>query len=579
VILKRNVWGDTADIVYGLGGGEGAYKDALCRLKATCGSRSVMRAVHLEAYNREEAPKRDPASFRRYAEKVRTHLFNLSYIGEAGHADIIERLTQNLQIQDRLSWNDGRQGGLEHRTINEFGVWLCARASAYQNAYSIAADQYQKPNQTPRHQPQQTSYGSKRNVHVHHGAGTFLRQEGKGEENQEAEEHCFKCEESHLLHNCTFFKAPPVSDRTTFVMRQGLCFCCLGIRHNAHDCKEKKSCTIGRCKLSHHPLLHNEAVGDAKSCHEMDSEPKPIAFGVIQLEAESTDGELIPVSLFIDPESTATFFREGIVRSLKLDGHSQTLRVEGVAETSSVAPSEYLDLRIRTAFGEVVTIQGSTLRSVTKPVPFMNWELWRKRWPHLDDIPEIRPAGGRIDILIGLNHNTYTTATESRIGGDDEPTAEKTRLAFEKLNSVDIATHSQLEEEAVPYSWLKSSSFLLEQLSAWPMDSPWMAEKEEMRSARLNIDDSQAILVFNWTYDRIMSQERPALIQRDEKYRTLTPTMTSGGMSRRYQMPNHVIEADFVPPHSSLIPDPESETSSGENGAVKCFIIKILLLF
>ena len=44
-------------------------------------------------------------------------------------------------------------------------------------------------------------------------------------------------------------------------------------------------------------------------------------------------------------------------------------------------------------------------------------------------------------------------------------------------------------------------------------------------------------------------------------------------------MPNHVIEADFVPLHSSLIPDPESETSSGENGAAKCFIIKILLWF
>jgi hypothetical protein len=70
-------------MVYGLGiSGEGAYKDALRRLKATCGSRSVMRAVHLKKLNREEAPKGNPASFLRYAEKVRTILFNLSYIGE-----------------------------------------------------------------------------------------------------------------------------------------------------------------------------------------------------------------------------------------------------------------------------------------------------------------------------------------------------------------------------------------------------------------------------------------------------------------------------------------------------------------
>ena len=78
----------------------------------------------------------------------------------------------------------------------------------------------------------------------------------------------------------------------------------------------------------------------------MDSEPRQIAFGAIQLEAESTDGELIPVSVLIDPASTATFFREGIVRSLKLHGHSQTLRVEGVAETSSTATSEYLTCRL-----------------------------------------------------------------------------------------------------------------------------------------------------------------------------------------------------------------------------------------
>lgn len=43
-ILKRNVRGETADMVCGFGGGEAAYKEALLRLKATCGSRPVMRA-------------------------------------------------------------------------------------------------------------------------------------------------------------------------------------------------------------------------------------------------------------------------------------------------------------------------------------------------------------------------------------------------------------------------------------------------------------------------------------------------------------------------------------------------------
>ena len=92
--------------------------------------------------------------------------------------------------------------------------------------------------------------------------------------------------------------------------------------------------------------------------------------------------------------------------------------------------SEYLELPIETLFGEVATLKESTLPSVTRPVPFFKWETLRKRWQHLDYLPELRSAGARIHILIGLNHNTLTTPTESRIEGDNELTAEKTRLGW-----------------------------------------------------------------------------------------------------------------------------------------------------
>lgn len=213
-ILKRSVRGETADMVYGLGGGEEAYKDALLRLKTTCGSRAVMRAAHLQALDRIDIPRGDPASLRRFAEKVRTHLFNLSCIGETGDADIIERLAQKLQIQDRLSWNDGRRGGLEYRSMNEFGSWLCLRASAYQNAYSIASDQSSRPSGSMRPgQSQQQmqlphQHAGRRNVRTHYGDSTGGRPDNKSpSEEKKAMDHCFKCEGVHRLHTCTFFKA------------------------------------------------------------------------------------------------------------------------------------------------------------------------------------------------------------------------------------------------------------------------------------------------------------------------------------------------------------------------------------
>ena len=73
--------------------------------------------------------------------RVRAHLIDLTPIGEIGHSDIVEKITLNLQLNDRLAWNDGRESGLEYRTLNEFSSWLCNRAIDYLNPYTIAAEQ------------------------------------------------------------------------------------------------------------------------------------------------------------------------------------------------------------------------------------------------------------------------------------------------------------------------------------------------------------------------------------------------------------------------------------------------------
>lgn len=65
-ILKERVRNSPAeDLVYGLGGGEAAYKEALRRMKQRFGRRDVIRAAHLQALEKMEFPKGDPASFLR----------------------------------------------------------------------------------------------------------------------------------------------------------------------------------------------------------------------------------------------------------------------------------------------------------------------------------------------------------------------------------------------------------------------------------------------------------------------------------------------------------------------------------
>lgn len=70
------------------------------------------------------------------------------------------------------------------------------------------------------------------------------------------------------------------------------------------------------------------------------------------------------------------------------------------------------------------------MRLIAKPVAVVDWEKLRDRWTHLTDLQPIRMCGGRIDILIGLEHATLITPIESHSMRDDEPTASKARLEW-----------------------------------------------------------------------------------------------------------------------------------------------------
>ncbi|KAI9554965.1 hypothetical protein GHT06_020249 [Daphnia sinensis] len=364
-ILKRHLRGDCLDVVYGLGGGEAAYIQALVRLKENYGRRDVMRAAHIQALEKLEIHKNDPTSFKRYAEKVRTHLFDLTRIGETAAADIIERICFKLQLNDRLAWNADRGSGLETRGLNQFGTWLCNRAAAYQNAYSIAADQLNGA--TGRTRDKQNSRTNK--------TSTETRDNGSY---TSGNSYCFKCEGSHKLEDCQLFKDLTIKERLSFCIRRRLCFNCFKSRHSAMECRVKKTCSVSNCRR----LLHDQA-----------------AVGMIQLDVLDADGRTVKANVFLDEGSDSTLFREEFIRRLKLSGCPQTLSVDGAGGV------------------------------VKNPVPLVDWNTLKTRWRHLADLPA-ESNGGRVDILLGIDQAHLTTAIESRIGRENEPTAIRTRLGW-----------------------------------------------------------------------------------------------------------------------------------------------------
>ena len=387
-ILRNHLQNGLRDLVYGLGGGEQAYMDALERLKETCGNRSAMRVAQIRALDQLDPPSDDQASFKRFAERVRTQLYDLTCIGEQGHADIIERLSVKLGLVDRLAWNEGKGVGLETRTMRQFGAWLCSRASAYENAYAVTSH-FNRPNRSssahnngPNNNNNTNRFQSsfiptkfkKRDGKTHHVAAAAPSSkvevkkvaaprvtgscETSVKEKQPVEPYCFKCDGNHWLPQCSFFKEMVVSERMRFCMRRGLCYACFGVRHGLERCSFKRECGRNGCKLYHHQLLHDDSKGttNASSCCAQ-VEVNRIAFGVICLDAVGADGRLVPVNVMLDSGSNSTLIREGLARKLRVKGQQQVLRISGVAGSSSThESSEHLELSLQTAFGETVTV-------------------------------------------------------------------------------------------------------------------------------------------------------------------------------------------------------------------------------
>lgn len=411
-LLKRYVRGDCQDIIYGLGGGEPAYIEALVRLKQTCGRRDVMRAAHVQAMDKLEL-KQDPRSFKRFAERIRTHLFDLTRIGETSTVDLIERICQRLSLHDRLAWNEGRWGQIEHRSLNDFGTWLCQRASSYQNAYTLAADQVESTTK-------EKSSDFNRRARTHQGSTTPRKP------------FCFKCGKDHRLYECDEFKELSIGERVTFCIRHHLCFCCFGTKHSVVDCPAKKPCEHEDCRYTHHELLHDpDRLPVRRSRPSAACSGRPgVDLGMMRLEVTSTDGRhSVRVNAFVDEGSDSTLMVSSCASVLGLQGDSQILEVDGVGGEVRQHTSKRVQFVLRSESGESFTMEASTMKKVANPAPVVDWSEKKLTWPHLADLP-VGEVGGSVDLLIGMDYAHLLVVQESRGGKAGEPIASRTRLGW-----------------------------------------------------------------------------------------------------------------------------------------------------
>lgn len=71
---------------------------------------------------------------------------------------------------------------------------------------------------------------------------------------------CSICKrQDHYIEDCAQFRSYDVSRRWRLVGELNLCRCCLD-RHATRVCRNADECGVDRCKLIHHPLLHQARV-------------------------------------------------------------------------------------------------------------------------------------------------------------------------------------------------------------------------------------------------------------------------------------------------------------------------------
>ena len=391
-----------------------------------------MRAATLQAIDKVEL-KNDLAIFKRFAERIRTHLFDLSRIGESNAPDLIEKISMSLQPPDRLEWNRGRRGGLETRSLNAFGSWLCERAAEYQNAYSIASEQNTSSVLKPPRSHARSHPASSAKATDNHSAPKVTFRP-----------FCFKCEGDHKLENCSRFKALVVADRVAFCAKHRLCFGCLGAKHSVRNCFTKKPCKIAGCSLHHHELVHDPdrpATGSAPdaprtettrtaTAHLRKQSPQQVAMGMMRLKVSSAENGSVWANVFIDEGSDSTLMRQSFASANRISGVHQILTVEGAGGVVKRYRSQRVNFQIDTIYGEKLNLSCSTLpTTVASTTPVTDWGNLKKRWSHLADLP-VGETGGRVDILIGNDYSHLIVALESRVGNDYEPTAIRSRLGW-----------------------------------------------------------------------------------------------------------------------------------------------------
>ncbi|XP_054283573.1 uncharacterized protein LOC129000637 [Macrosteles quadrilineatus] len=347
---------------------------------------------------------------------------------------LMEELTDKLSTNMKLNWGmhvTSPQSQIKHPVgLDTFSMWLSSMA----DAATICAP---STSSLPGNYKSATSGNSNQRNYV------FIQEES---DKRPGKRMCLCCKKKeHCLENCKQFLEYDVNKRWDTVKSCGVCFNCLKTKHRAAKCCKRVACGVNGCTYSHHKLLHCLT----KKEDENTKNPEPtevqtehvgyqeetiarVLLRVLSVTLVGRNGVKIDTFALIDDGSTVSIIEKDLAEELGIEGPEKPVSfswTDGSVYTEE--QSQTISVTVLGETGEELLLDNvRTLRELQLPTQSISMEKMKRKWSHLQDIPEEVFRRGRPRLLIGHEHIHLTVPLQVVIGPANAPIALKSKLGW-----------------------------------------------------------------------------------------------------------------------------------------------------
>ena len=271
-----------------------------------------------------------------------------------------------------------------------------------------------------------------------------------------SKKNCLFCNADHNLTECSSFAKVPPTDRQEFVMKQRLCFSCLGGGHQSRSCHKRKPCI--HCNKRHATVMHvsaPEAIvasdrgkDGPQSENNQSSTEKNRAdhfCGLTTMEGSVTALPIVAVKVkvkgsprsvetyaLLDNGSNTTFCSASLMKRLSVSGKEMRIKLTTMDSCNDVDSLVVTNLEVTDLDENVVISLPEVLSRPSMPV--VKDEIPKQedveRWPHLQGYVYLAELNSEVDLLIGADVPEALQPREVVPASDGGPYATRVDLGW-----------------------------------------------------------------------------------------------------------------------------------------------------